>query len=385
VKKLSEQEAEKVYAYTPGLKVTESLTIQKTRLLPLPGEVMVKKGDKVEFDTIVARAFAPGEPELLNAAPILGVSKERLPEYTLKQVGDELKEGDIIAQNIFLFGLFKRYVYAPYDCTIESISQYSGRIIVRGANIPIEVSAYIPGEVIEVIPDQGVVVETEASFIQGIFGVGGESFGEIKFIVDSPDSVVTEEMISEEHKGKIIIGGSYITVEAIRKAVEVGAIGVVTGGINSKDLKDFLGYEIGVAITGEEPIGITLIATESFGIMNMATHTFNLLKKLEGQIASINGATQIRAGVLRPEILVPHQTQIDVDETEQELEEGMTIGTRIRVIRAPYFGKLGKVARLPAGLQKLETESMARVLDVEFDDGVQGTVPRANVEIIVEQ
>ncbi|NIU83204.1 MAG: hypothetical protein GWN17_05535, partial [Candidatus Korarchaeota archaeon] len=57
---MSEQEAEKVYAYTPGLKVTESLNIQKTRLLPLPGEVMVKKGDKVDFDTIVARAYAPG-------------------------------------------------------------------------------------------------------------------------------------------------------------------------------------------------------------------------------------------------------------------------------------------------------------------------------------
>jgi hypothetical protein len=382
---MSEQEVEKVYAYTPGLKVTESLVIRKTRILPLLGEVLVKKGEKVDFNTIVARAFAPGEPDLLNAAPILGVSKETLSEYVIQKVGDEVKEGEIIAQNIFLFGLIKRYVRAPYDCTIESISQYSGRIIVRGANIPIEVTAYIPGKIIEVIPRQGAVVESEASFIQGIFGVGGESFGEIKFIVDSPDSPITEDLISQEHKGKILVGGSYITIEAIRKAVDIGVIGVVTGGINSKDLKDFLGYDIGVAITGEEHCGITLIATESFGIMTMAEHTFDLLKKLEGQIASINGATQIRAGVLRPEILVPHQTEVNVYETEQELEEGMTIGTRIRVIRAPYFGKLGKVSGLPSGLQKLETESMARVLDVEFDDGVKGTVPRANVEIIVEQ
>jgi hypothetical protein len=346
---------------------------------------MVKKGEKVDFNTIVARAFAPGEPDLLNAAPILGVSKETLSEYVLHKVGDEVKEGEIIAQNIFLFGLIKRYVRAPYDCTIESISQYSGRIIVRGANIPIEVTAYIPGEVIEVIPRQGVVIQSEASFIQGIFGVGGESFGEIKFIVESSDSPVTDDMITQEHKGKILVGGSYITVEAIRKAVDIGVIGVVTGGVNSKDLKDFLGYDIGVAITGEENCGITLIATESFGIMTMAKHTFALLKKLEGKIASINGATQIRAGVLRPEILVPHLTEVNVDETEQELDEGMTIGTRIRIIRAPFFGKLGKVSGLPTGLQKLETESMARVLDVEFDDGVTGTVPRANVEIIVEQ
>jgi hypothetical protein len=52
------------------------------------------------------------------------------------------------------------------------------------------------------------------------------------------------------------------------------------------------------------------------------------------------------------------------------------------VIRTPYFGKIGKVVDLPAPLQKLESESHARVLTVEFEDGSQATVPRANVEMI---
>jgi hypothetical protein len=33
-------------------------------------------------------------------------------------------------------------------------------------------------------------------------------------------------------------------------------------------------------------------------------------------------------------------------------------------------------------LQKLETESHARVLEVEFEDGKRAIVPRANVEMI---
>ena len=101
-------------------------------------------------------------------------------------------------------------------------------------------------------------------------------------------------------------------------------------------------------------------------------------------MASINGSTQIRAGVVRPEIMVPHLEEVEAVLSEENLDAGMTSGTRVRVIRAPYFGKLGNVASLPTGLQQLETESKARVMEVEFDDGTRAIVPRANVELIVE-
>ena len=379
-----EQPEKKVYAYTPGLTVTKNMTVRKTRILPLPGDVLVKKGDHVGFDTIVARAFAPGDPEIINAAAKLGVSKISLHLYMLKKVGDEIKEEEIIAQNIFFFGLIKRRIYAPFDGSVEHISDVSGRIIVRGAPIPVEVQAYIPGKVVEVMPEKGATIETEASFIQGIFGIGGESYGEIHLAVESRDEPLTPDIISSEHKGKIIVGGSYVTVDAMKKAVDEGVVGIVVGGIGSSDLKEFLGYEIGVAITGEEECGITVIATESFGEMSMADQTFDLLKEWEGRTASITGATQIRAGVLRPEIIVPTPEAAATPESGAELDAGMMPGTRIRAIRAPHFGKLGVVASLPAGLQKLETESMARVVEVEFDDGARAIVPRANVELIVE-
>jgi hypothetical protein len=52
------------------------------------------------------------------------------------------------------------------------------------------------------------------------------------------------------------------------------------------------------------------------------------------------------------------------------------------VIRDPYFGHLGKVSALPPELHKLESESMARILEVEFDGGERATIPRANVEAL---
>lgn len=382
---MSEKKPEKkVHAYTPGLQVTKNTILRKTRILPLRGEVLVKKDDYIDHDTVVARAFAPGDPEIINAAAKLGVAKISLPLYMKKKIGDKVKDGEIIAQNIIFFGLIKRRIYAPFNGTIEYISDISGRVIIRGDPIPVEVTAYIPGQVIEVIPDQGVTVQTAASFIQGIFGIGGESYGELHMAVESKDEPLTPDVIYPEHKRKILVGGSYVTADAMKKAADLGVVGIVVGGIGSLDLKEFLGYEIGVAITGEEDCGITVIATESFGEMPMADHTFNMFKELEGKTASITGATQIRAGVIRPEIIVPAPKSATSSGSEAELDVGMMPGTRIRAIRAPYFGKLGYVRSLPAGLQKLETESMARVVEVEFDDGTRAITPRANVEIIVE-
>ena len=60
------------------------------------------------------------------------------------------------------------------------------------------------------------------------------------------------------------------------------------------------------------------------------------------------------------------------------------MGSPVRVIREPYFGKIGTVASLPPKLQKLESEAMVRVLGVEFDGGATAIIPRANVELIEE-
>ena len=79
-----------------------------------------------------------------------------------------------------------------------------------------------------------------------------------------------------------------------------GAAALVSGGIDDEDLKEFLGYDLGVAITGNEQLGLTVIVTEGFGEIAMAQRSFDLLHSHVGDVASVNGATQIRAGVMRP-------------------------------------------------------------------------------------
>ena len=369
------------HAYTPGLRVAAMTVFRTARRLPIQGEVLVGVGDRVTSDTVVARTHLPGNVQLVNVASKLGLPPEDLPTVMKKKEGDTIARGDVIAETQGFFGLFKSRVESPCEGTVESISTVTGQIILREPPAPIEIDAYIDGTVVEVLEGEGVVVEAVGTFIQGIFGVGGERTGEIRVVVESPDVPLDASKVDDSAKGKILVGGSHVTWDGLQKAMKVGANGIVVGGFDDPDLKKLLGKDLGVAITGHEPLATTLVLTEGFGEIAMARTTFDLLKSREGMKASINGATQIRGGVIRPEIAIPVEG-VQADAVAHAGSTGLEIGSLIRAIREPHFGRLGKVTELPNDLRKMESESMVRVLGVRFEDGSEALLPRANVEMI---
>ncbi len=382
-------------AYTPGLRVSPRTTIEKLRRLPLKGTVLVRVGEVVTPNTVVARTELPGLMQTIKVAERMGIEASEVAGVLKIQVGDAIKKDDVIAETKGLFGKFFRSEFrSPVSGKVELISPTNGHVGVREAPTPVEKDAYIRGTIAKVIPEEGVIVRCEGALVQGIFGVGGERLGEIVVVTDGPDKPITDTSLTAAHAGKIVVGGSNVSGAALRKAVQVGVIGIVCGGVVDRELMDYLaealnqpGYDIGVAITGQEPIAFTLMVTEGFGTIDMAKRTFALFQSLQGKTASINGATQIRAGVIRPEVVVPladAPTNIGNDDSDTESGQ-LGIGTPIRVIREPYFGILGAVTGLPEKLQKVESETMVRVLETKLEDGRTVTVPRANVEIIEEQ
>jgi hypothetical protein len=370
------------HSYTPGLTVTEQATIRRRRLLSLPGTVLVTAGETVRANQPVARAELPGKVYPLNLANQLGVAPDEIHEYLIKKAGDSVHKDEILAENKPLIKWFKTEVLSPITGVVESLSTVTGQVLLREPPRVLELLGYVDGLIVEVIPLQGVVVETNCSLVQGIFGIGGETRGEIVIAVTSPDEVLTPRHLTADMKGKVVVGGSFISSEALTRAKEVGVAGLVIGGIHDKDLRALLGYDLGVAITGTEQVGFTLILTEGFGTIPMAGKTFNLLSAHAGQQASISGATQIRAGVIRPEIIIPNGTSSMQAVAAVAEREGIRIGDQVRVIRDPLFGKIGEVASLPSDLQKIPTESDVRVMEVRFPDGSRAMIPRTNIELI---
>lgn len=368
-------------AYTPGLTVSGDIVVRRTRRLPIKGEVLVKVGDAVGPTDVVARAMLPGVLQTIKLAEALGIEPKDTATFFQAKVGDYVTKGQLVAETKGFLGWFKNHVNSKVEGTVESISDVTGSVLVREAPIPVDLPAYMRGKIAEVIPEEGAIVETRGAMVQGIFGVGGERHGVARVAAPSPDKPMLPEHILDSDGGKILAGGSSITVEAIRRAVAVGALGLVVGGIRDSDLIEFLGYDIGVAITGSEHIDLTLVVTEGFGNLAMAERTYNLLKTVEGKEASMNGATQIRAGVIRPEVIVP--LELGAQSTHVAASGGeLTTGTPIRIIREPYFGAIGEVTALPATLQRLESGTEVRVLMARLQNGDEVCVPRANVEII---
>ena len=106
-----------------------------------------------------------------------------------------------------------------------------------------------------------------------------------------------------------------------------------------------------------------------------------LLKNNHGNEASVNGATQIRAGVIRPEIVIPINSESESEDSFSKEPEGIQEGSTVRVIRSPNFGKIGTVSSLPSELKKMESETMVRVAEISID-GIDTLIPRANLEMV---
>lgn len=373
-------------AYTPGLRVLRRATLEFSRQLPLAGDVRVDVGQAVAAEDVVAATLLPGAVTPLNMAGPLGVGPGDVSACLLKKLGEKVVAGEPLAESRSFFGLSRTTVSAPLTGTIESVSRITGQVILRGEPIPLEVRAYATGSVASVEPGTGAVIRARVSQLQGIFGVGGERYGRIENVCDDPARPLTPDLLRESHRGAIVVGGGRVLAAALDMARAVGVAAIVSGGIDDEDLRRLLGYDLGVAVTGSETIGFTLVITEGFGDIAMSQRAFQLLKERQGAPASVNGATQIRAGVLRPEVVIPWSNEpAEAEASARAIPEGaLDVGAPVRIVRDPYFGMIGDVADLPAEPQWLESGARARVVRVRSRTGDLLTVPRANVELIEE-
>lgn len=423
-------------AYTPGLKLARRIRHRVRRRLPISGEVLVQVGQEVSSQQVVARTWLPGEVTLVNVAHRLGVEPADVPSLMQVQVGQQVQAGQLLAQTKGLWGLFRNQLLAPTSGTIENISPVTGQIILRGPPQPIELLAYLAGRVTEVLPGEGVWIEAEVALVQGIFGVGGEAYGPIRLACQRPDQPLEPDCLHESMRGAVVIGGGRVSAQTLQQARQLGVSAIVTGGIDDQDLRQFLGYDLGVAITGSESLGLTLILTEGFGSIAMQERCWRLLASHEGRLAAVNGATQIRAGVIRPEVVIPlQQTAQDQANPLQQAREAtkpsaclaeqspvsaasdsaeavagpsadsasgtagpqtvvesdaapggptLQVGSLVRIIRTPYFGLVGRVVDLPTTPQVLPSGVKARVAEVALTNGQRVIVPRANLEWIEE-
>lgn len=367
-------------AFVPGLRADRAAIVRRVRELPVLGETLPQVGEMVQSTQVVARAELAGELVILRVAEKLGIEPHEVIEGLKVREGDVIHEGQLLCEHRGLFGLFRNQFTSPASGVLELISPRTGHIGIRASAVPMEILAYLSGKVVSVAQGKGVEIESTATFVQGIFGVGGERYGTIRMLSAPPDEELQDLHIPENAAGAILVGGARPTVAALRRAAELGAQGLVTASIDDATLREYLGYDIGIALTGDERVPLTLIVTEGFGKLELSARVRELLAECEGMSAAINGATQVRAGAVRPEIVVARPELVAEARTVDA--RGLAIGALVRIIRVPYFGARGTVVALPDAPQRIPTGALTRVANVRLEGGEEVCVPRANLELL---
>lgn len=363
---------------TPSLTVSGSSVVSKTRELPVKGEITVKVGDDVSPNDIVGKASPEGDIIILRAAEAMGIEPFEIEKGLIKKPGDSVKEGEVICEHPGLFGLFTSRFRSQVSGVMEYFSSTTGHIGIRLPARELTVRAYLKGRVISVLPGRAVTIESKCALVQGIFGVSGERTGIVHYLEGMGASKVDKQSLPKDLDEKIVCGGQSFTIDALKEASSRGAVGVITASIDDDVLKGYLGYDLGIALTGTEAVPMTLIVTEGFGDLNLSKRAETVLKECSGHLASMNGTTQVRAGAVRPELVI-----FDTKGTAEKIAPlTIEIGSTVRLIRVPNFGKLGEVIELPSDPKKLETGAYARVVRVRLEAGREVLVPRSNVELV---
>ena len=130
----------------PASYITPLTTIRRTRLLPAPGEVTVRKGQAVRPTEVVATAQIFPRHYMLNVARGLGISEAQTEQHIERFLGNDIHEGDIIASR---GKVGKRIVRSPVEGTIVFVA--GGQVLIRVKTEPFELKAGYPGVVTELI------------------------------------------------------------------------------------------------------------------------------------------------------------------------------------------------------------------------------------------
>jgi len=334
---------------------------------------------------VIREEFGREEPPInFDVAFELGCRPADIPNHMLVDVGQEVKRGAIIAKKGEASAFFTRTALAPISGLISEIDSKTGYATISRPFREVVVKAYLSGRVSRVLPEYGVNIESPGVVVNGAFGVGPEAHGDLVVLSENIDCPLTDDMITADLAGKVVVVGSHATNEALSKALENGVRGVVCATASYLHLVQALGVKLGVGITGQEDIGTTVILMEGFGQLTMRRHAFEALRQLDGQHVSINGRTQIRAGAIRPEVVCTFPDYDGELGQPSVLDEDLYTGARVRVISDPYFGRLGEIVDMPRDSRSIGTEASVPVIMIRFDDAEGDEpvmIPRKNVEL----
>ena len=280
--------------------------------------------EKIHYSsgTIIIREVQDytSKPKKINVAKILNIEPNMIKRHIKRKENDFIYSGELLASKMFdiknnqersmvtnsdyivrLMDDLNSHsqkmpvmIPAPTTGTIKEINTETGIVTIQYDKEPYVKKSHLHGKIIAVEENRSVKLEFEGWKTQGIIGFGSEASGLLHF----------SDNLNDSPTDKIIIFPKKIRFEQLKHLAENKIAGLVCASIDYEELVQFTGEDIGVALTGNEKIPFPLILTEGFGNFPMQQELADFFSAKQDHWMYINGHTQIRAGVTRPEIIV---------------------------------------------------------------------------------
>jgi hypothetical protein len=371
----------------PYVQISPATRIRVERALPEPGEIVVRVGDRVEASQTIARTRRRGETHVLNVAQILGVTDADLAHMMVKKRGDRVEAGEVLAAKQGFLPFWHKPCRSPVSGRLvaigfgwvvieadsdarpgaslpESRAADEARLIAEMWNMP----ALIPGQVVDIRPGRGVTIETMGTQIIGACGLGGEGAGALRVAVDVPTDTLTADDIGMGFNNAVLLGGSNLSSEALKRAIEMKVRGIIVGSIGASV----------VDLMPDPPLPV--VATEGYGHLSMSSHLFDVLRQLEGREVFLSGKMGRPWNDDRPTVAIPltkdaaHESVVPADRPPVEPPR---VGDRVRAVRRPLMGRTGQIGSFTAESRTVASGLSLTGAYVAFADSNQAESERA--------
>ncbi len=340
--------------------VAEPSVVRRTRWLPPGARVLVGAGDTVEAAEMIAHLRDGAEATVVPAGKLLGVSDPR--PYLVAKPGARVARGDLLASRIVLFGLIRREVRAPVDGILSPHLAGYGNLAIVPAESGDGVAAHVPGTVVGLLGDEGVVVETTAAVISGALGFGPEARG--------PLLAPAARIDGAEARGGRLRGAVAVLDVLDRPQLDqlraAGAAGAVVGSVRA-DLADEL---------VDAPPDLAIVVVEGVGAAPLCARARAALAAHAGQLACLTPGASAGARP-QPEVLIPVQSGSPARLSPDAV---LAVGASVRLVGPTTC--LGRVAGLGGAPARLDEGIWTRVAEVELESGERVTAPLANLELV---
>ncbi len=342
------------------------VNIRRERVLPVPGQVLTRRMQKVTpSDVIVSAPVAPSYV-LMDIAKGLNVNPEKADEFLQRQSGDELTEGDVIAGPV---GLFQRVVRAPGNGVIRIAGD--GKVLYEMVASDQDLQAGLDGTVTTIIPERGAILETKGTLIQGVWGNGRIAYGVSQPIDNELNRELHPEDVNISFRGSVLIAGFCTNPEVLKTAEATPIKGLVLASMSPS------------LIPTARQMPYPIIVLDEFGSKPMNTLSKNILVSNRDRNIALNAQKyDLYQGVF-PEVIISLPSQRDA-EPPQEIVE-LAPGQQVMIISGPHISKIGRVETILGSGYTFPSGVKDQAVEVSIPKESNVVLPQKNLRVIIQQ